>query len=107
MLSEDKTPGFDLTSTAPFGGVVCSSNAPSASTGHTVVFADESGMNALGHVMLGTMDVHHQWLKVKNQILYIFYISGVILKVNTEVHCRVSIMSIRLNQIFKNRPGPV
>lgn len=32
--------------------------------GHTVVFADESGMNALGHVMLGTMDVHHQWLKL-------------------------------------------
>lgn len=32
--------------------------------GHTVVFADQSGMNASGHVMLGTMDVHHQWTKV-------------------------------------------
>lgn len=32
--------------------------------GHTVVFADQSGINASGHVMLGTMDVHHQWTKV-------------------------------------------
>ncbi|KAF7650860.1 hypothetical protein LDENG_00119620 [Lucifuga dentata] len=32
--------------------------------GHTVVFADQSGMNASGHVMLGTMDVHHQWTKL-------------------------------------------
>lgn len=32
--------------------------------GHTVEFADQSGMNAFGHVMLGTMDVHHQWTKV-------------------------------------------
>uniref|UniRef100_A0A3Q2E9T9 T cell activation inhibitor, mitochondrial n=1 Tax=Cyprinodon variegatus TaxID=28743 RepID=A0A3Q2E9T9_CYPVA len=30
---------------------------------HTVVFADQSGMNASGDVMLGTMDVHHQWTK--------------------------------------------
>ncbi|XP_047667626.1 T-cell activation inhibitor, mitochondrial isoform X2 [Tachysurus fulvidraco] len=29
--------------------------------GHTIVFTDQSGMNASGHVMLGTMDVHHQW----------------------------------------------
>ncbi|XP_047455223.1 T-cell activation inhibitor, mitochondrial isoform X2 [Mugil cephalus] len=32
--------------------------------GHTVVFADQSGMNVSGHVMLGTMDVHHQWTKL-------------------------------------------
>ncbi|KAM7382355.1 hypothetical protein PAMP_002087 [Pampus punctatissimus] len=32
--------------------------------GHTVVFADQSGMNASGHVMLGTMDVHYQWTKL-------------------------------------------
>lgn len=36
--------------------------------GHTVVFADESGMNASGHVMLGTMDVHHQWLKLMERV---------------------------------------
>ncbi|KAM6968344.1 T-cell activation inhibitor, mitochondrial [Aplochiton taeniatus] len=32
--------------------------------GHTILFADQSGMNASGHVMLGTMDVHHQWTKL-------------------------------------------
>ncbi|XP_022062587.1 T-cell activation inhibitor, mitochondrial isoform X1 [Acanthochromis polyacanthus] len=36
--------------------------------GHTVVFADQSGMNASGHVMLGTMDVHHQWTKLLEQL---------------------------------------
>ncbi|XP_067367145.1 T-cell activation inhibitor, mitochondrial [Channa argus] len=36
--------------------------------GHTVVFADQSGMNAFGHVMLGTMDVHHQWTKLFEQL---------------------------------------
>ncbi|XP_064201519.1 T-cell activation inhibitor, mitochondrial isoform X1 [Anguilla rostrata] len=32
--------------------------------GHILVFTDQSGMNASGHVMLGTMDVHHQWAKL-------------------------------------------
>ncbi|XP_032640026.1 T-cell activation inhibitor, mitochondrial isoform X1 [Chelonoidis abingdonii] len=32
--------------------------------GHTVVFTDCSGMSATGHVMLGTMDVHHHWIKI-------------------------------------------
>ncbi|XP_035528406.1 T-cell activation inhibitor, mitochondrial isoform X1 [Morone saxatilis] len=36
--------------------------------GHTIVFADQSGMNASGHVMLGTMDVHHQWTKLFDQL---------------------------------------
>ncbi|XP_062279005.1 T-cell activation inhibitor, mitochondrial [Scomber scombrus] len=36
--------------------------------GHTVVFADQSGMNSSGHVMLGTMDVHHQWTKLFDQL---------------------------------------
>lgn len=36
--------------------------------GNTVVFADQSGMNASGHIMLGTMDVHHQWTKLFEQI---------------------------------------
>ena len=35
-----------------------------SSIGHTIVFTDQSGMNALGHVMLGSKDVHHQWAKV-------------------------------------------
>ncbi|KAM4567640.1 T-cell activation inhibitor, mitochondrial isoform 2-T2 [Fundulus diaphanus] len=36
--------------------------------GHTVVFADHSGMNASGDVMLGTIDVHHQWTKLFQQL---------------------------------------
>ncbi|XP_073189447.1 T-cell activation inhibitor, mitochondrial isoform X1 [Lepidochelys kempii] len=32
--------------------------------GHTVVFTDCSGMSATGHVMLGTMDVHHHWIEI-------------------------------------------
>lgn len=41
--------------------LLCISNF---SQGHTLVFADQSGVTASGHVMLGTMDVHHQWTKV-------------------------------------------
>uniref|UniRef100_A0A8C9FRU9 DUF4461 domain-containing protein n=1 Tax=Pavo cristatus TaxID=9049 RepID=A0A8C9FRU9_PAVCR len=37
------------------------------SLGRTVVFTDRSGMSATGHVMLGTMDVHHHWTKVRFQ----------------------------------------
>ncbi|XP_029959397.1 T-cell activation inhibitor, mitochondrial [Salarias fasciatus] len=36
--------------------------------GLTLVFADQSGMNASGHVLLGTMDVHHQWSKLFQQL---------------------------------------
>ncbi|KAK2815420.1 hypothetical protein Q5P01_025887 [Channa striata] len=36
--------------------------------GQTVVFGDQSGMNASGHVVLGTMDVHHQWTKLFEQL---------------------------------------
>lgn len=36
--------------------------------GHTVVFADQSGMNASGDVILGTMDVHHQWANLFQQL---------------------------------------
>lgn len=35
--------------------------------GLTLEFADQSGMNAFGHIMLGTMDVHHQWTKLFEQ----------------------------------------
>uniref|UniRef100_A0A8D0ZYW6 T cell activation inhibitor, mitochondrial n=1 Tax=Sus scrofa TaxID=9823 RepID=A0A8D0ZYW6_PIG len=30
----------------------------------TIIFTDRSGMSAVGHVMLGTMDVHHHWTKL-------------------------------------------
>lgn len=42
-----------------------SSKAYHPPPGHTLVFADQSGMNVSGHVMLGTMDVHHQWIRVR------------------------------------------
>ncbi|XP_036048107.1 T-cell activation inhibitor, mitochondrial isoform X2 [Onychomys torridus] len=32
--------------------------------GCTIIFTDRSGMSALGHVMLGTMDVHHHWMRL-------------------------------------------
>lgn len=32
--------------------------------GCTIIFTDRSGMSAMGHVMLGTMDVHHHWTKL-------------------------------------------
>ncbi|XP_008587548.1 PREDICTED: T-cell activation inhibitor, mitochondrial [Galeopterus variegatus] len=33
-------------------------------SGCTIIFTDRSGMSAVGHVMLGTMDVHHHWTKL-------------------------------------------
>ncbi|XP_056458201.1 T-cell activation inhibitor, mitochondrial [Gadus chalcogrammus] len=36
--------------------------------GHTIVFTDQSGMNASGHVMLGSMDVHQQWIKLMERV---------------------------------------
>ncbi|XP_039592615.1 T-cell activation inhibitor, mitochondrial isoform X1 [Polypterus senegalus] len=36
--------------------------------GHTVIFTDQSGINAAGHVMLGTTDVHHQWAKMLEKL---------------------------------------
>ncbi|CAL8287262.1 unnamed protein product [Merluccius merluccius] len=36
--------------------------------GHTIVFTDQSGMNASGHVTLGTMDVHQQWIKLMERL---------------------------------------
>ncbi|XP_010622738.1 T-cell activation inhibitor, mitochondrial isoform X2 [Fukomys damarensis] len=32
--------------------------------GCTLIFTDRSGVSAVGHVMLGTMDVHHDWTKL-------------------------------------------
>ncbi|XP_062980954.1 T-cell activation inhibitor, mitochondrial isoform X2 [Elgaria multicarinata webbii] len=41
-----------------------SPEAPRNAKGCTVIFTDRSGMSATGHVMLGTMDVHHHWTKI-------------------------------------------
>ncbi|KAB0400393.1 hypothetical protein E2I00_018097, partial [Balaenoptera physalus] len=37
--------------------------------GRTIIFTDRSGMSAVGHVMLGTMDVHHHWAKRRLMLL--------------------------------------
>ncbi|XP_078073026.1 T-cell activation inhibitor, mitochondrial isoform X2 [Mustelus asterias] len=36
--------------------------------GSTLIFADNSGMNAAGQVMLGTADVHHHWRKLLERL---------------------------------------
>uniref|UniRef100_S4RTU1 T cell activation inhibitor, mitochondrial n=1 Tax=Petromyzon marinus TaxID=7757 RepID=S4RTU1_PETMA len=35
--------------------------------GQTLLFTDQSGVNALGHIMLGITDVHHHWIKIKEE----------------------------------------
>ncbi|XP_028837947.1 T-cell activation inhibitor, mitochondrial isoform X2 [Denticeps clupeoides] len=32
--------------------------------GHTILYSDQSGMNASGYVMLGNTDVHHHWARL-------------------------------------------
>ncbi|ELV10199.1 hypothetical protein TREES_T100007034 [Tupaia chinensis] len=41
-----------------------SSEALRKAKGCTVIFTDRSGVSAVGHVMLGTVDVHHDWAKL-------------------------------------------
>ncbi|XP_072427079.1 T-cell activation inhibitor, mitochondrial isoform X4 [Chiloscyllium punctatum] len=36
--------------------------------GCTLIFADNSGMNAAGQIMLGTVDVHHHWAKLLERL---------------------------------------
>uniref|UniRef100_UPI00398EB68A T-cell activation inhibitor, mitochondrial isoform X1 n=2 Tax=Pristiophorus japonicus TaxID=55135 RepID=UPI00398EB68A len=36
--------------------------------GCTLIFADHSGMNAAGQIMLGTVDVHHHWTKLLERL---------------------------------------
>ncbi|KAM4706145.1 T-cell activation inhibitor, mitochondrial [Rhinophrynus dorsalis] len=42
--------------------------------GHTVIFTELSGMSAAGHVMLGTSDVHHHWIKVFERLPSYYYL---------------------------------
>ncbi|XP_049586260.1 T-cell activation inhibitor, mitochondrial [Syngnathus scovelli] len=71
--------------------------------GHAVVFADQSGMNASGHVMLGTTDVHHQWTKLFQQ-LPAFHV----LQQQTEwLKERISLLLGGTRVIHADRLGPV
>ncbi|KAM6995586.1 T-cell activation inhibitor, mitochondrial [Tautogolabrus adspersus] len=71
--------------------------------GHDVVFADQSGMNASGHIMLGTMDVHHQWTKLFEQLP-----SYRALQQQTDwLKERISLLVGGTQVVHKERLGPV
>nr|XP_061789983.1 T-cell activation inhibitor, mitochondrial-like [Nerophis lumbriciformis] len=71
--------------------------------GHTVVFADQSGMNASGDVMLGTTDVHHQWTKLFEQLP-----SFRVLRQQTEwLEDRISQLLGGMRVVHAERLGPV
>ncbi|XP_020511825.1 T-cell activation inhibitor, mitochondrial [Labrus bergylta] len=71
--------------------------------GHDVMFADQSGMNASGHVMLGTMDVHHQWTKLFEQLP-----SYRALQQQTDwLKERISLLVGGTQVVHKERLGPV
>ncbi|KAM9308644.1 T-cell activation inhibitor, mitochondrial [Gastrophryne carolinensis] len=41
-----------------------SSESLKMAKGHIVIFTDQTGVSAAGHVMLGTTDVHHHWTRL-------------------------------------------
>ncbi|XP_077347597.1 T-cell activation inhibitor, mitochondrial [Lithobates pipiens] len=45
-----------------------SSESLKMAKGRIVIFTDRTGMNAAGHVMLGTTDVHHHWTRLFESI---------------------------------------
>ncbi|KAL3060735.1 hypothetical protein OYC64_015142 [Pagothenia borchgrevinki] len=71
--------------------------------GHTVMFADQSGMNASGHIMLGTMDVHHQWTKMFQQLPS--YHS--LLQQSDWLKERISLLLGGTQVVHKERLGPI
>ncbi|KAI9520778.1 hypothetical protein NQZ68_013183 [Dissostichus eleginoides] len=70
---------------------------------HTVMFADQSGMNASGHIMLGTMDVHHQWTKMFQQLPS--YHS--LLQQSDWLKERISLLLGGTQVVHKERMGPI
>ncbi|XP_010769581.1 T-cell activation inhibitor, mitochondrial [Notothenia coriiceps] len=71
--------------------------------GHTVMFADQSGLNASGHIMLGTMDVHHQWTKMFQQLPS--YHS--LLQQSDWLKERISLLLGGTQVVHKERLGPI
>ncbi|OCT75911.1 T-cell activation inhibitor, mitochondrial [Xenopus laevis] len=53
--------------------------------GRTLLFTDETGMNASGHVMLGTMDVHHQWAKLFERLSSYTYLERKLLHLQDRI----------------------
>ncbi|XP_041045611.1 T-cell activation inhibitor, mitochondrial isoform X1 [Carcharodon carcharias] len=57
--------------------------------GCILIFADNSGMNAAGQVMLGTVDVHHHWTKLLER-LPIYY----------DLHSHLSVLKERTSYLL-------
>ncbi|XP_048384442.1 T-cell activation inhibitor, mitochondrial isoform X1 [Stegostoma tigrinum] len=57
--------------------------------GCTLIFADNSGMNAAGQIMLGTVDVHHHWTKLLER-LPIYY----------DLHSHLSVLKERTSYLL-------
>ncbi|XP_060680220.1 T-cell activation inhibitor, mitochondrial isoform X3 [Hemiscyllium ocellatum] len=57
--------------------------------GCTLIFADNSGMNAAGQIMLGTVDVHHHWAKLLER-LPIYY----------DLHSHLSVLKERTSYLL-------
>ncbi|XP_073534145.1 T-cell activation inhibitor, mitochondrial isoform X1 [Phyllobates terribilis] len=53
--------------------------------GHTVIFTDRTGMSAAGHVMLGTMDVHHHWTKLFERLPSYYVLQGKLLQLQDRI----------------------
>ncbi|XP_072350533.1 T-cell activation inhibitor, mitochondrial-like isoform X1 [Scyliorhinus torazame] len=57
--------------------------------GCTLIFGDNSGMNAAGQIMLGTVDVHHHWRKLLDRLP--FY---------SDLHSHLSVLKERTSYLL-------
>ncbi|XP_067837820.1 T-cell activation inhibitor, mitochondrial isoform X2 [Heptranchias perlo] len=57
--------------------------------GCTLIFADNSGVNAVGQIMLGTVDVHHHWTKILER-LPVYY----------KLHSQLSLLEERISYLL-------
>ncbi|XP_075412093.1 T-cell activation inhibitor, mitochondrial [Tenrec ecaudatus] len=55
--------------------------------GCTLMFTDCSGMSAGGHVMLGTMDVHHHWTKLFERLPSYFDLQRKLMLLEDQISC--------------------
>ncbi|KAM6170691.1 T-cell activation inhibitor, mitochondrial [Rhynchocyon petersi] len=55
--------------------------------GCTLIFTDRSGLSAVGHVMLGTMDVHHHWTKLFERLPSYFDLQRKLMLLEDQISC--------------------
>ncbi|XP_036122727.1 T-cell activation inhibitor, mitochondrial isoform X2 [Molossus molossus] len=55
--------------------------------GCTIIFTDRSGISAVGHVMLGTMDVHHHWTKLFERLPSYFDLQRRLMLLEDQIGC--------------------